>query len=266
MKIMKGIVCYYSSTGNTRLACEYLVRHIKGPVFEMFDITRGGNIDLEGYDVVGFATSTDFFDPPIIVKSFVDGLPQFAGKPAFVFNTYGAISGRTLATLGKWVGSKGFKVIAGHSLHTPENYPPLVAKGFKHERAPNKRGLSNFSDFIAGLNDLLMSGENFEDAKIKIGIFNSLMPVFPRTKAKNEMGEKHVDEALCDECGICAKNCPYRSIELDPKPVFDLGKCCGCWNCFNHCPKKAIYTKTLRGRGHYPRPAKIFQEKMELLK
>ena len=90
----------------------------------------------------------------------------------------------------------------------------------------------------------------------------SLLPAFSRTKARKDMGEKFVDESLCTECDTCRKLCPYGAIELEPKPVFDMAKCYGCWSCYNHCPTKAVYTKKFRGEGHYPGPLAQLKEKL----
>jgi len=76
------------------------------------------------------------------------------------------------------------------------------------------------------------------------------------------MGEKFIDEARCDECGICQKACPYKAITLDSKPIFDEDKCYGCWACFNRCPTKAIYTSKLRGVGHYRGPTAELKRKL----
>jgi len=35
---MKGIICYYSGSGNTKLAMEYLTRKITNTDFELYDI------------------------------------------------------------------------------------------------------------------------------------------------------------------------------------------------------------------------------------
>ena len=77
------------------------------------------------------------------------------------------------------------------------------------------------------------------------------------------MGEKFVDKSLCSECGICEKVCPYGAVELNPTPVFDQNKCYGCWSCYNHCPEKAIYTKKLRGVGHYSEPNEQLRKKLK---
>ena len=219
---MKGLICYYSGSGNTKLACQYLVKHIEGIEFDFFDITRGGVPDFEPFAVVGFATFTDFFGPPHLLYTFVGSLPHQQGKPAFALNTYGNITAGTLGALVRIVKAKGFQVIAGHSLHLPENYPPMVASGNGNEQAPDEKELAAFDDFIAGLNHLLgnlLDGKSLADHKLRIGLVNKLLPAPPRWLSRKMMRGKSVDESLCIECGVCEKRCPYGAIKLAPKPV-----------------------------------------------
>ncbi|MBU0455905.1 MAG: EFR1 family ferrodoxin, partial [Gammaproteobacteria bacterium] len=161
----------------------------------------------------------------------------------------------------------GFKVIAGYSLHTPESYPPMIARGRGNERAPSKKEMNEFNTFISELNRfiyILGEGKEIKRKKMNIGLLNSLLPMFSRTKARKDMGEKYIDDALCTECGTCEKICPYGAIKLNPKPIFDMNKCYGCWACYNHCPNKAIYTKKYRGIGHYPKPNSQLTEKLKV--
>jgi len=258
---MTGIICYYTGSGNTKLACEYIVGNMKNIDFKFHNIVKDGIPDLNNYSLVGFACFADHWGPSFLVEKFLKKLPQQNKKPAFVFNTYGFISGKTLKIIDKLVTKKGFLVIAGHSLHTPENFPPMIVGGRANEQAPNDKEFSNFNNFISELNAIINQiekGKEIKRGKIK----GSLLPAFSRTKAKKGMGEKFVDESLCTECGICEKTCPYRAIKLNPKPIFDMDKCYGCWACYNHCPTKAIYTKKFRGVGHYPKPIKQFKEKL----
>lgn len=44
----------------------------------------------------------------------------------------------------------------------------------------------------------------------------------------------------------------------------DHRACHGCWICYNDCPEKAIYTKKLRGVGHYPGPIDTLREKLRI--
>ena len=259
---MKGIICYYSGSGNTKLACQYIAGNLKGIDIKLHNMVKDGIPDLKDYDIIGFAAWTDYWAPSILVEDFIKKLPKQNNKPAFVFNTYGFISGKTQTIFAKLVTARGFKVIAGHALHTPENFPPMIMGGRANEQAPNDKELDNFKKFISELNTLIpqiKEGKELKKGKIK----GAMLPAFPREKAKKDMGEKFIDESLCTECGICKSSCPYGAIELSPKPVFDMDKCYGCWACFNHCPTMAIYTNKFRGEGHYPKPIPQLVEKLQ---
>ncbi len=263
---MKGIIYYYSGSGNTKLACRYIAGNVTAP-FDLVDVVKRKEVDLEPYDVVGFATFADFGGPPYLFQTLIEGLPQQQDKLAFVFNTYGFISGKTLPTLERIVAAKGFNVIAGHSLRTPESYPPMIARGKGAEEAPGEKRLRYFDAFILELRQLLeraQEGQKVEQRRMRIGLINRILPAFPRTRARENMGEKYVDESLCIECGTCEKGCPYKAIRLEPKPVFDMNKCYGCWRCYNRCPEHAIYTEKFRGGPYYPMPNDQLKEKLKI--
>jgi ferredoxin len=264
---MKAGIFYYSSTGNTQLACQYFAQRIRNVEFDLGNIINRNGANLTGYDVVGFATATQHMGVPYLLADFINGLSQQQNKPAFVFNTYGAMSGRTLKNLAKLVTDRGFNVIAGHSLLAPENYPPFILKGWANENAPNEEELAKFQQFITTLEQRLetvRTGQSVASAKIKIGFFNSLMRPASPAKSRRKMGDLFLDEAACTECGTCADGCPYEAIDLNPKPVFNLNRCHGCWTCFNHCPEQAIYTQKIRGQGQYSCPLPQFIAKMEV--
>ena len=264
---MKGIICYYSGSGNTLLACRYIAGRIRKIPFELFDITKDRTPDLTAYDIVGFAAFTDFLGPSFLFHRFAQGLPQHNGRLAFVFNTYGYISGKTLREMERLVSRRGFRVVIGHSLHTPESYPPMVAGGRGNEQAPTLRELKAFEAFIEELDRVVeevAAGVVVKKRGAPVSLLSRVLPVFARTKARKDMGVKFVDEALCTECGVCARLCPYGAVALNPRPVFDMNKCYGCWRCFNLCPEKAIYTKKFRGIGHYPKPPEKLKDKLKL--
>jgi ferredoxin/flavodoxin len=259
---MKGIICYYSGTGNTKLACKYIAAKIKNVDFDLFNIVKDGTPNLNEYDIVGFACFTDFGGPSYIMQRFIEGLQQQKNKPAFVFSTFGFMSGKTQSALAKWVSAKGFLPVAGHKLHVPESYPPMIVRGKGAEDQPSSEKMQNFNSFISDLDKMVASvksGGEWKKGKIKGGLV-----MLSRTKAKKDMGEKYVDLELCNECGICEKVCPYNAVSLDPKPKFDMNKCYGCWGCFHKCPKKAIYTKKFRGKGHYPKSNDQLKQKLKI--
>ena len=261
---MRGIIFYYSGTGNTALACEYMARRLPVPL-DCVDVTAVPRIDLGRADVVGFATPTDFWGIPYVFEAFVEGLPRQDGKPAFVFNTFGAGSGKTLRVLARAVEARGFSALAGYSLRMPESYPPAIASGKGAADAPGRKEMAGFDSFISELAGILHAGRDdghFGGAKLRLGLMSRFLPDLSRTAARDDMGEKHVDALVCTECGLCERNCPYVAIKLEPKPTFDSCKCYGCWRCYNLCPAHAIYTGKFRTGPFYPGPSELLKAKL----
>jgi ferredoxin/flavodoxin len=262
---MQAAICYYSGSGNTKLACKYLTQHIQEVPLDFINVTETHQPDLEPYDIVGFATFTDFFAPPQRFQTFLTGLSPQKGKYAFVFNTYGSFSGKTLKVLAQLAATKGYRILSGHSLHTPESYPPLNALGITSESAPKPGELEKFEGFVDRLAtkiETLQAGGKPEIEGVQLNLLQRLMPALPRTTSQTLMGDKQVDVERCTECGICVAVCPYEAIELNPKPVFDETRCYGCWACYNHCPEQAIFTKRYRDVGHYAEPNAALREKL----
>jgi ferredoxin len=181
-----------------------------------------------------------------------------------VFNTFGMLSGATLRIMRDLATQKGFRVIDGHSLHMPENIATMIVAGMGNEQAPSPKEMGAFDGFISRLAGRLSSPETLSCAKrFNVPLPIRLLPAMPRFIGKREMGSKFVDDALCTHCGLCRTKCPYGAITMAASPVFDEKKCMTCWACFNHCPMRAIYTKKVRGKGHYPSPIAAVQEKLK---
>ncbi|MCK4666073.1 EFR1 family ferrodoxin [Candidatus Dependentiae bacterium] len=260
---MKGLIFYYSTTGNTKLACEYIQRKSTKIDFELISMLDAIP-DLEKYDFVGFALWVDFLGPPKFFYDFLEKLPRQNNKPGFVFCTAGAMPGRTLKIMRKRLLKKGYRILIGDTLIAPDNCPLLVSRGRIFKDHPSEKQLEKFNEFIMKLNELGVSISNEEiitPQKIKIGFLNSLSPVWPRILSRKIMGKKFVDEELCTQCGICEKGCAYKAIELKPYPVFNEKLCFACWGCYNTCPTKAIYTKRYKNKGHYKIPVE-YKEKL----
>ncbi|TYQ15821.1 UNVERIFIED_CONTAM: flavodoxin-like protein [Acetivibrio alkalicellulosi] len=263
---MKGLICYYSNTGNTELACRYIARSIKTVQFDFYNVADGGVPDMEHYQIVGFAAYTFWWGLPDVFQEFLNCIHKQNNKCAFIFNTYSHLSGGTQKLLYDKVSDKGFRVISAHSLRMPTSYPPKIAKGRDFLNSPNFKDFWRFNRFISRLDSYMgkiSRNTNVDKIYIRNGILSLILSKYLRTKFKDSMGKKEVDIKLCDKCSICIDICPNNAISLKKKPTFDQSKCKGCWSCFNHCPKKAIYTEKIRGAGQYKGPCQQLTIKLK---
>ena len=272
---MNGLIAYYSGSGNTRLACQTIARGIPEVKWTFHDIAaksarQGGRIaetipDFARYDLVGFAAFADLWTVSRLVFDFFDHVPHVDGIPAFVFNTFGSMSVRTLPKLAKLSRSKGFRVLCGHSLHMPESFPGMRAIGLSFDWSPSRRERRRFDRFVEqlrGMVEELSAGKTPPPRHISGGPFGWLPPT-PRRTMKHVMGKQKVNRAKCIQCGECMAHCPYGAISLRPFPTIDHARCYGCCACYNHCPSGAISARGFRGWFRYPGPIKRVVEKLK---
>ncbi len=263
---MNGIIAYYSGSGNTRLACETVGRTVSTVNWTFHDIAdhaakSAGRVagtvpDFSRYDIAGFATFTDLWCVSRLMHDFFSHVSPVGGTPAFVLNTFGSMSGKTLPQLAKLASERGFCVLSGHSLHMPESFPGMRAFGLSFDWSPGRRERRRFACFLDRLRGLvgeLAEGNMPRAERIGGGPFGWLPPT-PRKSMKHFMGKQRVNRERCTRCGECARRCPYGAIRLEPFPRIDHARCFGCWACYNHCPAAAIRARGLRGRFRYPRP------------
>ena len=268
---MKSLLLYYSTTGNTRVACEYIKSKIKNTDLILYDILSDEELLFSDYDVIGVAFFTDSWQPPKLLMSYVEKLNNLAGKYAFSINTYGCISGKSARTMCKLLKNKKMKILGAHSLHTPENYPPMILSGHGFEESPNQKEKQKFDLFIEELDHQLMQIEQGEipfEKKVKIGCLNAVLPSNPNFFMNIVTGKQGfaVNEERCVQCGICVNRCPVKAITLKEKIMIEPRLCQKCWSCYNHCPQQAIYKGKYQGEGQYKKPLVSYYKKMSSLK
>lgn len=258
---MKGVVFYCSATGNSQLVANVITSAAASIDWDLHDCLQNtAPPPMEPYQICGFVCSTFYFAIPPVFEAFIERLPRLGGRQAFVVTTFGMMVGGALKYLTGAVEQRGAKVVAAHALHTPENYPPFIQKGWAMENAPDAGELSDFAGFVQTV--AAMEQQLPRAPRLKKSLWDLLLRPHSRKKAYKKMGALTVKTDLCLQCGQCSQGCPYGAITQNGLPEFCAEKCWGCFRCYNRCPQKAIFAARLKTAAHYPEPLGQFRQRL----
>jgi len=253
---------YYSATGNTRLASQYLQKRISG--VKLFDISSADKREVTGEEIIGLATPVFYFKPPVIVSNFIDSLQADKVK-IFMLVTYGMMPGRTTWILKNKIERKGYDLLGCHLLRMPESYPPFIAKGWTDCNAPRDNEITAFNSFITFLGGIMGQKKPvFENIKLpgRTDFLNKIIPVPSRKRIMKKFGEINVNTQRCNFCAVCVKACVYNAIRMDGLPKIDKEQCQACFSCINNCPLGALSTTNYSLTTTYFGPSESLKEKL----
>lgn len=98
--------------------------------------------------------------------------------------------------------------------------------------------------FFPGIDNVEVIGR-IRVVKYKMPIPISKVPaIIKRLFHQSFLAKPVVNKKLCKKCGVCAKVCPPKCIDLSPYPTIERKKCINCFCCAEMCPYKAINLKS----------------------
>ena len=233
------MILYFSGTGNCKYVAEQIAAAVGDTAVSVED--SGGKIALEMGEIFGIVFPTHFWEIPAIMREFLEKASITAEREnyAFAIATYGTTPGCSGMDAKKLLKKKGID-LSMFDLSDAEKV-----------RRQNEEADKNLALLIGNIK-----------ARVNGNHATPKAPYFVRTMSdklylKARRTSNFYVEGSCVGCGLCAKQCPVKAIEIqNGKPVWIKEHCTLCLRCLHLCPKFSIQYgdgKTKQhGQYHHP--------------
>jgi NAD-dependent dihydropyrimidine dehydrogenase PreA subunit/flavodoxin len=246
---MKGLVVYYSQTGNTRKIAQAIHAGMRQVIkCDIAALKETNPQALIKYDLIGLGSPTWGGVPPNFA-AFIEGMVSLEGKHVFPFFTHGSLPAGYMHTMIPALKRKGLIVIGfndwyGNSIQQFIPYPHFIAG---HPDDIDLREAEDFGREMAQRSQRIYSGETQHIPKPPTRReldkrYGRPLPL-PKEAAEAEdmlLKQRKINMEKCTVCGLCVDNCPTGSIDFSASPPVFRDSCARCWFCEQICPEGAI--------------------------
>ncbi len=197
---------------------------------------------LRTSDEIALGYPVYFSDIPRIVKAFIgEHADMFYRKRVFVIATMGLFSGDGAGLAARLLRKCGAVVTGGLHIQMPDCIGDV--KLLKKTPEANRALISAAQKKIIQTAECIKHGiypkNGLSFLHRIVGLFGQRL--WFKRHAKKLSAGLNVRMERCIGCGICAVNCPSKSLYIENnKAVFYPGNCTICYRCINNCPAKAI--------------------------
>jgi ferredoxin len=234
-KALKGIVVYYSATGNTARIANGLYQGMRSVIAcDVAPIKKVKPGDMSGYDVLAIAGPNWYMRVPTNLLIFTHDMPLMDGKLCIIFGTHGAQPIGQYWSLSRNIIKKGMTIIGWNDWYGTDIMSPFEAQPDGQWGHPDDIDIAEAEAF----------GKRMAENAIRIHAGEKgLIPKIPSPPK----GQQTLWSARQSAKGnITFSTPPPNSI-----PEFDLTKCVypRCTQCMGNCPANAIDFSVLASVG-----------------
>lgn len=243
---MKGIILYFSGSGNTKLIAKKIENELtkNGCEIEIHSIEEKLDIKNFSYDylIIGFPKYFEYV-PQIFMEYINENLhPSDKEVKTMIFTTGKNKNKMHFDELEKVLLEKNFKVIVTKNFKMPDSF--IISRNYK---VIEDKELDNiYNDSSNEIKDAITNFliENYSKEEInnfKATIMKRLYKFKTKDLYKNSY--KLSVNSSCDKCNLCVKVCPTKNIENIGDYIKFRDNCIMCCRCISCCPKNAILYK-----------------------
>ncbi len=235
---MVGI--FFSGTGNTKHCAEKLLSLLDPSAACIALESDCAEQAILDNDLILYAYPTQYSNAPIFVRNYIKKHPAlWSGKKILCLNTMGLFSGDGTGCTARIFKKFGATVVGGLQIHMPdsvcdskalkksisENHEIVLQADLKIEQAAQQIKAGTFPQEGLGLL-----------SHIK-GLLGQRLWFYTKT---TQYSDKLKISSQCIGCGLCARNCPMKNIQMSEGKPIPGNRCTMCYRCISQCPKQAI--------------------------
>jgi len=251
------LIIYYSGTGNAKRTSEWIIEKAKESginsfLFSFPQFLKGQFPDLQGRTLIGICSATHGFNLPHSVLKMIFRFKLIPGSDIFIVNTRAGmklsklflpgLSGLALILPALVLRIKGYRVVAMRPVDLPSNWISLHP-GLK-QKVVNSM-IEHWKAKVEKFADGLFTGKRiYWPALVSLPFDLLIAPVALGYYfvGRYVLAKTFFASDKCNDCLLCIKACPTKSIVLkDNRPYWKL-TCESCMHCMNFCPQRAIET------------------------
>lgn len=238
-------IYYFSGTGNSLAVARDMAQNLDARLIPVVSTLDRERVNSEA-DSIGVVFPIYDFKPPEVVEVFVQKLEGIDAKYLFAVCTYGIAPSGSLKHLGKVIESCGGHLSAGFAVGMPHNG---VGSGALTQ-AERESMLKSWKGRCEAVCEHISARKEraLESSSLLPGFFHprilrmmpSALKLVLRMLLKGADSLAFTASEGCNGCGICARICPMKNVEMiGDRPVWS-DNCAGCFACLHWCPKEAI--------------------------
>ena len=244
---MKGVLYYFSGTGNTKWAADKLQESFEryGLQLDLKSMEEEKRADTRGYSFLVIGTPVYAEIEPRIVEDFVSTVPVSETQTrCIVYSTQGAAKCSAVKRISSELAKKGYDISCEAMIEMPNNFH------FYFGKEPSDKKMRKV--MIGAERKLRRLARDFSSEKehktktfalrLSVGAFAGKM----FRKSIPKLSQNLSASSDCIKCGLCLRNCPKGNITFEGGRAIIHSNCILCLRCIHLCPENAILYKGKR--------------------